>query len=197
MKGIVMQQQITPRPGGAAFIWKWGAIFGVILGVVQILISLLSLGGVGTLLNLVIWLVGFFLIGLFASRQTGRVRTGVLVGLVTGLIGGLIVALLVAIQITANGPQLTQAINQVTQSARQQGQDFSESQIRTLATVGLVVGLIFTVAIELGLGAGIGALGGLLGRRQAAPVAPAPYVEALWTPQQQPPMPPMPGERQE
>jgi hypothetical protein len=149
MKGMVMQQQVTPRQGGAAFIWKWGAIFGVILGVVQMLISLLSLGLAGALLDLAIWLVGFFLIGMFASRQTGRVGTGALVGLVTGLIGGLIVVLFGVIQITANGPQITQAIDQAAKNAQQQGQNISESELRTFATIGIIIGLIFTVAIEL------------------------------------------------
>jgi ABC-2 type transport system ATP-binding protein len=103
-----MHEQGIPRQGGAAFIWKWGAIFGGILGVIQIIILLLSLGALGTIIDLLIWLVGFFLIGLFAARQTGRVGTGALVGPVTGLIGGLIAVLFGIIQIAANGQEITQ-----------------------------------------------------------------------------------------
>ena len=32
-----MQEQGTARRGGAAFNWKWGAICGVVLGVIQII----------------------------------------------------------------------------------------------------------------------------------------------------------------
>lgn len=196
-----MQEQITPRQGGAAFIWKWGAIYGVILGVIQIIFSLLSLGSLTTILDLLVWLIGFFLIGLFAARQTGRVGTGALVGLVTGLIGGLIVVLFGIIQIAANAPQITQAINQALQTAQRQHQSISSSQLRTIVIIGIVISLIVTVAVELGLGAGIGALGGLVGRRQATPIASTPVADSMWTPppsaQPQHPLPPDLSERQE
>lgn len=194
-----MQDSVSsPRRGGAAFIWKWGAVAGVALGVLQILLALLSLGLLRTLIDVIIWLVGFFALGLFASRQTGKAGTGALVGLVTGLIAGLIAVLFGVIQIAANGPQITQAINQATQSAQQQGQNLSSSAIHTIAIVGIIIGLVLTVAVELGLGAGIGALGGLVGRRQATQTASSPaYTETMWTPppsaQAQPPQPP--GER--
>ena len=201
MKGIRTQEQVTARRGGAAFIWKWGAIAGVMLGVIQILLSLLSLGLLKTIFDLLVWLLGFFLLGLAASRQTGRVGTGALVGLVTGLIGGLIAVLFGIIQITTNAPQITQALTQAAQTAQQQGQSISSSELRTIAIVGIVIGLIVTVAIELGLGAGIGALGGLVGRRQATSVASTPVAGSMWTPppsaQPQPPQPPGPKERQE
>ncbi len=85
-----MQEQSAARRGGAAFIWKWGAICGVVLGVIQIIISLLSLGSLKTILDVLVWLIVFFVLGLFAARQTGRVRTSAQVGLVAGLIGALI-----------------------------------------------------------------------------------------------------------
>ena len=85
-----MQEQRPARREGAAFIWKWGAISGIILGMIQIIISLLPLESLKTILDLLVWLIGFFVLGLFAARQTGRVGTSALVGLVTGLIGGLI-----------------------------------------------------------------------------------------------------------
>jgi hypothetical protein len=188
-----MQDSLSPRRGGAAFIWKWGAVAGAALGVLQILLSLLSLGLLRTLIDVIIWLVGFFALGLFASRHTGKVKTGTLVGLVTGLIAGLIGVLFGVIQIAANGPQITQAINQAAQSAQQQGQNLSSSALHTIAIVGIVIGLLFTVAVELGLGAGIGALGGLVGRRQAKQVASSPaYAETMWTPPSAQPQPPQP-----
>ena len=112
-----MQEQDIARQGGAAFIWKWGAICGVVLGAIQIIISLFPLGSLKTILDVLVWLIGFFVLGLFAARQTGRVRTGALVGLVAGLIGGLIGRVLfVIIQIATNGQQITQALNQAAQS---------------------------------------------------------------------------------
>ena len=112
MKGMFMQAQGTPRRGGAAFIWKWGAIFGVILGVIQIVLSLFSLGLLKTVIDLLVWLVGFFLAGMFAARQTGRAGTGALAGLVTGLISGLLGIIFGLIQIATNGSQITQTIDQ-------------------------------------------------------------------------------------
>jgi vacuolar-type H+-ATPase subunit I/STV1 len=158
-----MQKNSTAQQGGAAFIWKWGAIYGVILGVIHIILSQLPHK---TILDLLMWLIGFFLIGMFAARQTGRVETGVLVGLITGLISGLIVVLFGIIQMTGNNPQITKALNLAAQKAQQHGKTLSLTELRTLAIVG---GLIVTEAMEIGLGSGIGALGGLLGRRLARP----------------------------
>src|SRR5260221_14543505 len=107
-----MQEQGMARRGGAAFIWKWGAISGVVLGVIQIIISLLPLGSPKTILDVLVWLIGFCVLGLFAARQTGRVRTGALVGLVAGLNCSLIVRkLFFVFQIATNGQQITQALN--------------------------------------------------------------------------------------
>src|SRR6266567_6615901 len=162
-----MQEQGMARRGGAAFIWKWGAICGVVLGVIQIIMSQFLLGSLKTILDLLVWLIAFFVIGLFAARQTGRVSTGALVGLVTGLIGSLIVVLFVIVENATNGQVITQALNQVAQS----GRSLSPGALHTIAVVGIVLALIVTVTLELGLGAGIGAVGGLAGRRQAPPVA--------------------------
>jgi hypothetical protein len=169
-----MQEQGMARRGGAAFIWTWGAISGVVLGVIQIIISLLPLGSLKTILDVLVWLIGFFVLGLFAARQTGRVRTGALVGLVAGLIGRV---LFVIIQIATNGQQITQALNQAAGTG-----SISPGELHTVAVVGIVIGLVVLVALELGLGAGIGALGGLVRRRQAPPVASTPVAGTVWTP---------------
>jgi hypothetical protein len=167
MKGMRMQEYGTRRQGGAAFIWKWGAIYGLILGLIQGILALFSLGRLATILDLLIWLVGFFLVGLFAARETGRVGTGALVGLVTGLVSGVIAAIVGIILLNIDSSQITAAVNQAVQNAQSQGRTISPDQIRTITTVGLVIGLIFTIILEVGLGAGIGALGGLVGRRRA------------------------------
>jgi hypothetical protein len=194
MKGIGMQERVAPRRGDSAFIWPWGLGVGAILGLIQFIISLVSSGLLKTILDLLVWLSGFFLIGLFAARQTGRIRTGTLTGLVTGLSSGLIGAIFGIMQLISNGPQITQALNQAIQKAQQQGHSISSSQLQTIATVGIVVSLIVTVVIELGLGAGIGALGGLMGHRQVKAVASTSVSDSLRTPppsaQPQPPQSP-------
>jgi hypothetical protein len=168
-----MQEQGTLRREGAAFIWQRGAIGGVVLGVIQIIISLLSLGSLQTILNVVIGVIVFFVIGLFAARQTGRVTTGALVGLVVGLIGGLIGRVLfVIIQLATNGAQITQSLNQ---------QGLSPGTLTRADFIGIGIALILLVAIEVGLGAAIGALGGIVGRHQAPPVASTPIGGTQWT----------------
>jgi hypothetical protein len=175
MKGIFMQEHDTLRQGRAAFIWKWGASYGLILGLIQSILSLFSSGRLTTILDLLIWLVGFFLIGLDAARQTGRVGTGAQVGLVAGLIGGLIAGIFGIIRVAVDGSQVTAAINQAVQNAAQnRGRSLSPDQIQTIATIGIVISLTVTVMVELALGAGIGALGGLVGRRRATPGASTP-----------------------
>ena len=132
-----MQEQGTARRGGTAFIWKWGAISGVVLGVIQIIISLFSPGSLKTILDFLVWLIGFFVLGLFAARQTGRVRTGALVGLVTGLIGSLITVIFVIVQIATNGQVITQALNR---------SGVSPGELNTADVVGIVLALIVTPA---------------------------------------------------
>lgn len=169
-----MQEQDTPRRGGAAFIWQWGGIVGAILALVQLTISLFSLGLFKTILDVLVWLTGFFAIGLFAARHTGRVKTGVQAGLVTGLISGLVGAIFSIMQLVNDGIQLTPAVNQALQKAQQQGRTISASQLQTIVLIGIIISLIVTLIVELGLGAGIGALGGLVGHRQATPIASPP-----------------------
>lgn len=168
-----MQEQDAPRGGGAAFIWQWGGIAGAVLALIQLIISLFSLGLFGTILDLLVWLIGFFLVGLFAARHTGRVRTGTQAGLVTGLISGLVGAIFTTMRLINDGIQ-TQAVNQALQRVQQQGRTISASQLQTIVLIGIIISLIVTLIVELGLGAGVGALGGLVGRRQAAPVVSTP-----------------------
>ena len=162
-----MQEQDALHQGSAAFIWKWGASYGLIVGLIQSIVSLFSSGRLTTILDLLIWLVGFFLIGLDTARQTGKVGTGAQVGLVAGLIGGLIAGIFGIIQLAVDGSQITAAINQAIQNAQNRGRSLSPDQIQTIATIGIVISLSVTILVELALGAGIGALGGLVGRRRA------------------------------
>jgi len=62
-----MHEYGTTCREGAAFIWKWGAMCWVVLGVIQTIISFP--GSLKTVFDLLVWLIGFFVIGLFAVRQ--------------------------------------------------------------------------------------------------------------------------------
>ena len=172
-----MQEQGMARRGGATFIWTRGAICGVVPGVIQISISLLASGSLKTILNVLVWLIAFFVIGLFAARQTGRVRTGTLVGLTAGLTGSLIGVIFSIVQIATDG-QVTQALHQ----AEQRGGNLSPGILHTLVIVLIALSLFVSVVLELGLGAGMGALGGLVGRRFARPATATSVVDPLWTP---------------
>jgi hypothetical protein len=167
----------TPHRGSAAFIWERGVIFGVILGMIGVIISLLHLRALYLIIVIPVGLIGFFLIGLLATRQSGRVGTAALVGLVTGLISGLIVVLLLALTSAAHDMRITQVL-----------------------IVDIVIGLIFIVAPLLGVGAGMSALGGLVGSLQTKPVGSTSIADTLRTPpstQSQFPLPPDPTQSQE
>jgi hypothetical protein len=163
-KGIRMQEQDTSRRGGAAFIWQWGGIAGAILALIQLLLSLASLGLFRTVLDVVVWLIGFFVVGFFTSRRTGRVGTGTKAGLVAGLISALVGAVFTILQLVNGDSQVTTAVNQALQRT---GRAISASQIQTIILIGIIFGLIVSTIVQLGLGAGVGALGGLVGRSQA------------------------------
>ena len=71
---------------------RTGFLWGVIIVVVNIILSYIGFAaGISALgiLTFIIGLVGFFLAGMFAARQTGRVETGLLAGLYAGIVGGI------------------------------------------------------------------------------------------------------------
>ena len=177
-----MEQPLTPpRSSAKKIIWGQGALFGVIIGVLLLIFSFLPLdNSIATPINLVIWLVGFFLIGMYASRQTGRVGTGALTGLVAGLVTGVVNLLGGIIQIAINAPRFNQAIQAVLDQTRRSGQNIDFSTARSFAIGALIVTFILALVLELGLGAGIGAIGGVFGKKQAKVPPPPPYQESMY-----------------
>ena len=118
------------------------------------------------LLIIILPIVAFLLAGMFASKQTGRVRAGSLAGLVAGLTAGIIAWAgtwawaLIAGQIDM-GPGLMTVLNQLPLEA---------------------ISLVFL----LGIGAGIATLGGLIGTMMKAKEPPAgDPIYAPCSPQQQ------------
>src|SRR5947209_5628729 len=79
----MMMQMKKPPKSSAKVVWTYGAITG---GCVGILWGVSQL--VGLVLPMTLTMVALLLVGMLASKQTGRVRTGTLAGLVAGLTAG-------------------------------------------------------------------------------------------------------------
>jgi hypothetical protein len=187
-----MQAMTPPRAGRVIF--REGLIFGVLLGIAHIGLSLLNglfvqsiaLSGI---LVILLWLGAFFWAGARGSKQTGRVGTGSLAGLVTAVFAGAIAFIFMLIIEAPSVPLIRQ---QVIDAYKAQG-------IAIQVTDSMVWGILVVVGIVLwllgiGVGAGMGALGGLLGRSQSTflpppmyPVYPPP---PYGPPPMQPPYPP-------
>jgi hypothetical protein len=161
-----------PKAGSIAF--QRGLIFGIIQAVVAACISLInglvlttaSQAGLGlglAALNFIVSLALFFVAGMLAAKQTGKVSTGTLAGMWTGIVYGiinLVVSLVVFFAISL--PRVVALLND------------SSTAIRTAAIVGGVAAAIFGALFAVGFGAGMGALGGLLGKSQSnVPTTPA------------------------
>ncbi|GAC1625872.1 MAG: hypothetical protein NVS4B9_17360 [Ktedonobacteraceae bacterium] len=189
-----MQPDNTP-PNMGRVAFRYGLIIGIILAVVEAVIviinafvslaslaatngsstpnlgsSLFSLGlsGVGLLLGL----TAYFVAGILAARQTGRVSTGVFAGMWTGAFYGVII--FVVSQVLLFTVTLGPTLNRLSYSATR------IDQLRTITIAASLIGGILGIAFAVGFGAGLGALGGLVGRNSwrkthPQPAFPPPY----------------------
>ncbi len=170
-----------PKAGSVAF--KYGLIFGIIQVVIASIVLLLNdlvfttsdqiglsltLGVIGFLTGL----AAYFVAGIFAARQTGKVSTGTFAGMWTGGIYGIIdFVLSLVLFFTVVAPRISALLG-------------SSSSSSTAFNVGGVGGAVFGLLFAIGLGAGLGALGGLVGKSMSGvqpvqaypPYQPAPYV---------------------
>jgi len=143
---------MKPPKSSAKVVWTYGAITGVCLSILWFVALFRgSLGFIPSiLLAIVPTMVAFLLVGMLASKQTGRVRTGTLAGLVATFIGGSLI-----------GGSLMWEILPLMLALRRDG----------LLTVhelfDAFLSLAFAVECMLGVGTGLGALGGLIGKRKA------------------------------
>lgn len=166
-----MQHLPAARSAGAIAFQK-GVIFAVVFVVLQVITLLLNnflaTGGFGVIVNVLSLLlsIALFLVeGAQSARQTGKARTGAMAGTFTGIMGG-VVALVAGLIIT------TLNLDALRQSAQEAA---NEMQVRfqyTNSTVfaGFIVIAVLGLLFAIGLGAGVGALGGLIGRKRAAPI---------------------------
>ena len=156
------QPSTTPHVGKIALFY--GLRAGLLLGIAQSIIiiyqnhgSYSPYGLLSTPLSLLLWVGGFLVAGVLASKQIGKTSTGTLAGLWAGIIGGVFTAgtILFELLISSFG----------------YGYDI-ETIIAIVA--GSLVGLIFLVLFVMGAGCGLGALGGLIGQSFSAKT-PAPF----------------------
>lgn len=172
-----MQPMSTPpKTGKVAF--QQGLIFGLAQAVVASSILFINaFAGVGIGISLLLSVLSFFtglaayfLAGIMAAKQTGRVRTGVFAGMWTGGVYGIIgfvVSMVLFFQISL--PKILDAANASGAYAT------NMDAFKTGAVIGGVGAAIFGILFAIGLGAGLGALGGLIGRN-ISKVKPAPVM---------------------
>ena len=160
--------QVQTRTGNPAL--QNGLLFGIILGVIEVVLSL-TLGNIGFLICLVIYLglVGFA--GYRASARTGKVSTGLVAGLLVGLFSSIIGSLGLFIYTLPN-------VDALRQQLQQQANTFNQGitiNYTTNVVIGLLVLLLFILILASSvLALGIGAIGGAIGKGNA-PAQPPPY----------------------
>jgi hypothetical protein len=175
--------QMQTRSGNPAL--QNGLLFGVILGAIEVVISL-TLGNVGFLICLIFYLgiIGFA--GYRASARTGKVSTGLVAGLLAGLFSSIIGSLGLFIYLLPN-------LDTLRQQLQQQATTFNQGVVINY-TNNVVIGLVVLLLVILILGSsllalGIGAIGGVIGKGKAPvpPAAPYPYPGQYPDPRYMPP----------
>ncbi|GER89558.1 hypothetical protein KDW_37200 [Dictyobacter vulcani] len=160
-------EPVVNQPGTGKFAFRQGAIYGVGIGVIGVICSLLDtfthLGFFG-IISWVVWLVGICAVGFLVARQTGKVSAATIAGLAAGLISGLIALIWGLISLfTVGAATMQDTINKAAAQAHT-----SAANLQSAMVAAAIIGLVLYLAVQVGLGAGIGALAGLVGRSQAA-----------------------------
>jgi hypothetical protein len=162
-----MQRASTRRDNSAL---RQGLIIGIILGVIGIVLNLISqfVGGsvILSVIQYVVAILLFVSVGILASRQTGKARTGAFAGFITGLTGSILSAVVTILIVLLFGDKIRQVrLSQVTSL---QARQLVTNQVVIPA---LIIGFMVSIVLALVLWAGLGAIGGLIGRRQVTPPA--------------------------
>lgn len=153
-----------------------GLLFGIILGVIEVIFSLI-LGNIGFLVCVLIYLFLVGLAGYRASARTGKVSTGLVAGLFVGLFSSIIGSLGLFLYTLPNVDALRQAL-------QQQATTFNQGGVAINYTNNVVIGLLVLLLVILILASsllalGIGAIGGSIGKGKALaqqpPYPPYPY----------------------
>lgn len=147
-----------------------GLLFGLILGVIEVVLSL-TLGNIGFLICLILYLglVGFA--GYRASARTGKVSTGLVAGLFAGLLSSVIGSLGLFLYTLPNVDTLRQLLQQ---QANTFNQGISINYTNNVVIGLLVLLLVILIIASSVLALGIGAIGGAIGKGNA-PAQPTSY----------------------
>ena len=192
---------MTASSGRAAI--RWGIIFGVIIGIIGIVDTVIIRAAFGSVLSsgsqqqivnatggllalscvpCLLYLALLFVSGILPARDTGSVGQGAIGGLIAGVVG-VIISGIAGLVIDVVSP-----MHISTAASGSSG----------IGTIGLgaaagIIGIIVDLVILGALGAGLGALGGLVGKNQyRGPVAT--YQPSMYQGMgQQPGYPPPPG----
>ena len=169
--------------GSPAF--RYGLGFGILLGIIQVLLSLFTnysnVGNSASTISttgIVVAVIIYLLAGLLAASRTGRVGTGSFAGLWTGVIGS-IIGFLGALAISyVNIDRLRQNAQVAAQAAASQlHQAVPPVTNQTLLLAALAAGVLGMLLL-LVLGLILGAIGGIIGRVFFRPVPPPTQVPA-------------------
>ena len=176
-RGDVMLNSLTNRMNP---ILGQGLIFGIILGIIEIVFNFIAgaLGLIGLLVALALYFVFALLAGRRASQRTGKLVTGVLAGLLTGFVSAFITSALSVVSVVTNFDAIVQSFKTSAIQAKQNPATITPSYVTNYIIVNIVINLVLALLIGL---AG-GALGGNLGRRRAQLSTTDEYQEAMFEP---------------
>lgn len=153
--------QAQTRMGNPAL--QNGLLFGIILGVLEVALSL-TLGSIGFVICLVLYLgmVGFA--GYRASVRTGKVSTGLVAGLFVGLFSSIIGSLGLFIFTLPHVDAMRQLLQQ---QANTFNQGITINYTTNVVIAYLVLLLVILIVGSSALALGIGAIGGAIGKGNA------------------------------
>lgn len=172
--------QVQTQPGKPAL--QNGLLFGVILGAIEVAFTL-TLGNLGFLICLVIYLGLVWFAGYRASARTGKVSTGLVAGLLAGLFSSIMGCLALFLYILPNVDAFRQALQQNATNFNQ-GYNITYTNSLVIGIFALV--LVFVIIGSSVLALGIGAIGGAMGKGKA-PASQYPYPGQYPDPRYMPP----------
>jgi hypothetical protein len=162
-----LEKEMQARSGNPAL--HNGLLFGMILGIVEIVLYFLF-GTLGLILSLLLFLFLVGYAGYRASTCTGKVSTGGVAGVLVGLLSSVIASIPLLLYILTNSDAIrVQVQRQIAGNSMYQGVTVTN----TLMLASVILFLLVLVAGATLLGLGIGSIGGVLGKRQA-PSPPVP-----------------------
>ncbi len=154
---------------------RQGLIFGIILGIILVALSLIGFNNFT--ITLILCLFAAFIAGRRASQETGRMTTGTLAGLWAGLIGTFIPSIILMVLFLIN----IDAYRKSAQTNADQ-QHLHFTYTNSLLIEGLLINFLILLALGVLLGVIGGAVGGNIGRKRAQLPPAEEYQEAMFKP---------------